>query len=449
MLWEPMQQKIKWVLQSNKQKRNQIMFYQLKKDCHISIYNGYGYILSTELNKMSEVDPTGAVFIGAVKQNPQSLEQLVDNIIKSFSEVDRETLTNDAREFYDSFVDAGFLIKGETLDQIESFNKTMKFVQPPINEASVNFYLPGLDMDFVNFYTYFARYSVQHKDWFMDNSRIASFYGTFKNTVWAGGRLSLGMMVSPIDMERTIHKINDAGIAARYTFTNNMMEERHLNDTLCNLAMEIADNGKNEVLVNSPVLEKYLREQYPNFKFIQSITACQHSIEKINEATEKYDLVVIDFHDNRNMDFLEKIKNKNKIEILVDGLCPNSCNRSKEHYSNISRINCLQGNANHEYSCLINKESSKNFYKGLRQRKENNLTFEEVYKDYFDMGFRHFKLVGRNEFSFYVLESLVYYLVKPEHRDEVRADLADYYIEYMIKTYGGKIKPALDRPYEG
>ena len=96
----------------------------------------------------------------------------------------------------------------------------------------------------------------------------------------------------------------------------------------------------------------------------------------------------------------------------------------------------------------MNKESSKNFYEGLRQRKENNLTFEELYKDYYDMGFRHFKLVGRNEFNFYVLESLVYYLVKPEFRDEVRADVATYFIEYMIQAYGGTIKPALDRPYE-
>ena len=424
------------------------MFYQLKKDAHITLYNGYGYIISTALNKMAEVDPIGAIFLSAVKTQPQSLDQLVDTIVKRFSDVDHETLQHDAKEFYDSFVSAGFLLKAEKLEQLRNVDNSLHFVQPAADAASVNFYLPGLDLDYINFFTYFAKYSVQHRDWFMANTRIAAFYGTFKNTIWAGGRLSLGMPASPIDMERAIYKINDAGIAARYTFTNNLIEEKHLNDTICNLAMEIANNGKNEVLVNSPVLEKYLRKQYPNFKFIQSITACQHDIDKINEATEKYDLIVLDFHENKNISFLKKIKNKNKIEILVDGLCPNSCNRSKEHYSNISRINCYQGNANHEYSCLMNKESSKNFYEGLRQRKENNLTFEELYKDYYDMGFRHFKLVGRNEFNFYVLESLVYYLVKPEFRDEVRADVATYFIEYMIQAYGGTIKPALDRPYE-
>lgn len=424
------------------------MFYKLKKDAHVSIYNGYGYIISTGLNKMSEVDPMGAVFLSALKPQPQSLDQLVDILLKQFADVDREILKNDAKEFYDNFVSAGFLIKADTIAQIDTINDSLKYVQADMNNASINFYLPGLDLDYINFFTYFAKYTVQHKSWFMENSRIASFYGTFKNTIWAGGRLSLGMATSPIDMERTIYKINDAGIAARYTFTNNFIEEKHLNDTLCNLAMEMANNGKNEVLVNSPVLENYLRKEYPKFKFIQSITACQNEIEKINVATEKYDLVVLDFHENKNLGFLEKIKNKDKIEILIDGLCPNSCNRSKDHYSNISRINCYQGNANHEYSCLINKESSKNFYEGLRQRKENNLTFEEVYKDYYDMGFRHFKLVGRNEFNFYVLESLVYYLVKPEFRDEVRADLATYFIEYMIKAYGGTIRPTLDFPGE-
>lgn len=422
------------------------MLYRQKKDTHIKIYNEHGYITSTDLNKRSEVNESGSVFLNALSYKPQTLEQLVNKVLETFVGVDSAVILPDAKEFYDKFAEDGFLVKGETEEELDKKDDSMKLIQPKYQDGVLNFYLPGLDLDFLPFFVHFAKYSVKHSDMFMDDVRIASFYGTFKNAIWAGGRYSLGMMPSLNDMEYAIHSINDAGIAARYTFTNSVIEEKHLNDTFCNLCMEIANNGKNEVLVNSSVLEKYLRKNYPNFKFIQSITACEHSIDNINAATEKYDLVVIDFHDNHNEKFLEGIKRKDKIEILVDGSCPTSCNMSKKHYENISRVNCLQGNEEETRCLMHNRKGQKSFYDGISERKDTCLTFCEVYEKYYEMGFRHFKIVGRNEFNFSVFESLIYYLVKPEFRDIVRAELADYYIDYLIKWYGGKKIPILDMP---
>ncbi len=428
-----------------KQKEN-FPFYKVKKDTHISFYNDHGYITSTGLNKRQETDKSGSVFLNALSNEPQTLEQLTNKLLQVFKGVDYQTILPDAKEFYDNLVNEGFLTKAETIEEIEKADNSCKNIQDKYSESAVNFYLPGLDTDFLNFFVEFAKYSKRHSERFMDNLRIASFYGTFKNAIWAGGRLSHGMMPEPIDVEDSIHKINDAGVAARFTFTNSVIEERHLNDTYCNFLMEVANNGKNEVLVNSPVLENYLRKQYPNFKYIQSITACEHNIDKINQATEKYDLVVLDFHDNKKEAFLNEIKHKDKIEILIDGFCPTECCFSKKHYENISKINCFQGNEN-EGGCLQkNRTPQKSFYDGLKLRKDTNLTFDEVYRKYYNMGFRHFKLVGRNEPSFYVFESLIYYLVKPEFRDEVRAELADYYIDYLIKFYGGFKTPKLDFP---
>ena len=422
------------------------MFYRLKNDTHTSIYNGHGYITNTGLNKRNEVGESDSVFLKALSQKPQTLEQLSDKLLETVSKVDKATRLRKVKVFYDKFVEEGFLVKGETREELDKNDKSMAFIQPKISPEKVNFYFPALDLDFLNFFVYFAKYSVKHYERFMNNIRIASFYGTFKNAIWAGGRANIGMPPSPIDMEDAIRKINDAGIAARYTFTNSVLEEKHLNDTFCNLCMEIANNGKNEVLVNSPVLEKYLRKNYPNFGFIQSITACEHNIDKINEATEKYSYVVIDFHDNHNQEFLDGIKHKDRIEILIDGVCPTFCNMSHQHYKNISLINTFQENLG-DY-CLLSGSgpSEKGFYNGLRIRKDSNLTFEEVYTKYYEMGFRHFKLVGRNGYDFGVFESLIYYLVNPEWRDDVRAELADYYIDYLIKWHGGRMIPVLDQP---
>ena len=386
------------------------MLYRQKKDTHIHISNGHGYITSTGLNKSFEVDQSGSVFLNELKLEPQTLDEIVDKLLKIFAGADREVILPDAQEFYDNLVSEGFLVKGETIAELDKLDTSCQNIQPAFTKESLNFHLPGLDWDFLNFYVHFAKYTRKHAERFMEKSRIASFYGTFRGTIWAGGRVSIGATPSPVDMENAIHKINDAGVAVRYTFTNSVLEERHLSDTFCNLVMELADNGKNEVLVNSSVLENYLRKSYPNFKYIQSITAVERNIDKINEATKKYDLV------------------------------------SKQHYKNISRINCHQGNIE-EVKCLMqNRARHQGFFDVLDKNKDTTLTFDDVYKNYYNMGFRHFKLVGREEPSFTPFEALMYYFSKPEWRERTSSDLAEAYIDYLIKAHVGNIVPQLDTP---
>lgn len=422
------------------------MLYRLKTDAHIRISNGHGYITSTGLNKRNEVNESGTVFLDALSRKPQTLDGLCEKLLATFKGVDKENILPDATEFYDNLVNDGFLVKGESETELSEHDTSLRNVQPPYNPDMLNIYLPGLDWDFLNFYVHFAKYKQKHSEHFMPNTRIASFYGTFRGAIWAGGRVTVGATPAPIDMEDAIHKINDAGIAVRYTFTNSVLEERHLGDTFCNLAMEMANNGKNEVLVNSPVLEKYLRKQYPNFKFIQSITVAERNVDKINEATDKFDLVVLDFHDNRNFEFIDKIRDKGKIEILVNGYCPINCVFSKKHYKNISLINCYQGNPSEGHCLMPNRIGHEGFYDALEKNKETSLTFDDVYKRYYDMGFRHFKLVGREEPSFIPFEALMYYFTKPEWRERTSSNLARTYIEYLIKLHGGNIVPELDTP---
>lgn len=422
------------------------MLYRQKKDTHITISIRRGYITSTGLNKRHEVDESGSVFLGALSRKPQTLEQLCDTLLKTFIGVDRDTILPDAREFYDNLVREGFLLSGETEAELDAKDAKVGW-QLPANADTVNFFMPALTLDFLGFNVYFAQYIQKHPDRFMPNIRTAAFYGSFNNAIWQGGRNMIGMQPSPIDMENAIQRINDAGIAVRYTYTNNLIEEKHLSDTFCNLTMELANNGKNEVLVNSPVLENYLRKQYPNFKYILSTTACERNIDKINEATKKYDLVVIDYRDNRNFDFLEKIEDKDKIEILSDDYCPSFCHFRKKHYTVVSKINLYQGNLS-EGSCMETQrpKNVRGFYQNLETYADTNLTHDDIYKCYFDMGFRNFKLIGRDDRSLFTFESYMYYLVKPEWRDRVRDELIGYYVDYIIKYYGGNKTVFLDQP---
>jgi len=40
------------------------------------------------------------------------------------------------------------------------------------------------------------------------------------------------------------------------------------------MVTEICENELNEIVINSPILEDYLRDKYPKYKFISSTTKC-------------------------------------------------------------------------------------------------------------------------------------------------------------------------------
>ena len=288
----------------------------------------------------------------------------------------------------------------------------------------INFYVPGLDGRVFNPLIYLVEYMKQNPTKFRDNVRIKSFYGAFPGTIWNGGRANFGKYFTKDVLEGTIQEANSLDVALRYTYTNSLITKNELNDYYCNKTMEFADNGKNEVLVNNPVLENYLRQRYPNFKYILSTTACVRDLDKINEATEKYDLVVMDFRDNKNEDFLNGIVHKNKIEILVDETCHKDCPYRKKHYEDVARIQLLElGDG--EAKCMFEPHYTRNnsFYENFSNNPDTVITADDLYNKYVDMGFRHFKLLGRNNETYFQFESYIHYLVKPEWREQVRSDI--------------------------
>ena len=96
------------------------MFYKQKKDTYIRNYDGMGYITSTGIWNDRMVNESGAVFLCALSREGQTLDQLADKIIKSFVGVDRETIKKDAEDFYETLIQDGFIIKGETKEELNA-----------------------------------------------------------------------------------------------------------------------------------------------------------------------------------------------------------------------------------------------------------------------------------------------------------------------------------------
>lgn len=262
-----------------------------------------------------------------------------------------------------------------------------------------------------------------HTEKFREGYRIGSVYGTFPGAIWNGGRAVFGI-TSHGDMKKIIKTYNDLDIPVRFTWTNSLIEERHLSDTYCNLIMETADSyrtksgGSNQVLINTPVLEEYLRKEYPDFKYISSTTKRLTSLEDVREELDKdYYLVVLDYDLNHDEKVLEELAPyAGRIEILADEICFPQCKKRKEHYRDESLAQ-LRFEKSTVYDCP-NRKTRPSF--DVCMKRPAFISADEA-AEYADRwGYRNFKLVGRGLPKDLVLDSYIYYLVKEEYRDEMR-----------------------------
>ena len=131
--------------------------------------------------------------------------------------------------------------------------------------STVRFHLPGLRYNYpLNMF--WMSMLKQYPQYFREGVEIASFFGSFPFSLWNGGRLITNDQCDEAFVKRVISSINAQGVPVRYTFTNPLITEEDLDDPFCNFCMKAGDNGKNEVLVFSPILEEYIRKNYPSYK---------------------------------------------------------------------------------------------------------------------------------------------------------------------------------------
>ena len=298
------------------------------------------------------------------------------------------------------------------------------------------FHLPDFSKNFeVN--RVFIEFKEVFPDCFREGVEIASVYGVFPPAIWNGGRFQYGMC-SPDFMKAVIKYLNDKNIPLRFTFTNPLIEKKHLHDEYCNLIMKLADNGMNEVIVASPVLEDYIRTNYPNYKITSSTCKRITEPEKLSEELEKdYHIVVIDYDLNHDFDTLEKIKDKKKCELLVNACCNPGCKLRTEHYRSIGAeqfayaeqldkapnstfdFTKMKKYAEFHNEAIFNCQCMNRSIFESRHLK-NHISPEEIWEKYIPMGFEQFKIEGRTVDVFNLIEHYMYYMIKPECRDESR-----------------------------
>ncbi len=289
---------------------------------------------------------------------------------------------------------------------------------------AVKFHLPGLRYNYpLNMLL--VSMLKQYPDFFREGVEIASFFGEFPTSLWNGGRYSSDQC-DAVFIQNVIKNINGQGIPVRFTYTNPLLNEHDLADPYCNFCMKAADNGMNEVLVVSPILEEYIRREYPNFKINSSTCKEIRDTETLNAELEKdYHLVVLDYNMNNQFDLLSQIQHKDKVEILVNACCIPNCPRRGEHYRTIAKQERIDlqnrklpegkkipmpvWHCEHEGNSIYEIQGYSTF-----------ISPEAIWEKYVPMGYSHFKIEGRTANLFRLVDTYCFYLMKPEKKDEAR-----------------------------
>ena len=303
-----------------------------------------------------------------------------------------------------------------------------------MEQKRARFHMPGFTIN-AQFNLVFLNMYRNMPQFFREEAEIASFYDAFSPAVWNGGRTIGGYSCDEATIRNILAAFNDLGMPLRFTFTNPVLKEEHLKDEYCNMIIRLANNGLNEVIVASPLLEAYIREKYPKYKITSSTCKRLTDPELVRQELEKdYHVVVLDYDLNNHFDILEQLPHKEKCELLINSCCAPRCPFRSEEY----RLVGLQQIAYNEhmkkhpdkpfnmsdYSVDTVKKNIKCPSKGNNifdsMKCSHHISPDAIREKYLPMGYHQFKIEGRTASKLFLLENYMYYLMKPECRDEAR-----------------------------
>lgn len=290
------------------------------------------------------------------------------------------------------------------------------------------FSLPGLfEFSLINFYI--VDYMKHCPEKFNEDCEIGSFYGSFPNCIWNGGRGVPGQYEIE-DVINIINKYNKNNIALRYTFTNCKLNAE---DTLDHVGNKILDTTvkyqtiRNDVNINSNELKRHIENKYKDkFNIVYSTTLCIKDIDTINKLTEK-NLLVADYYFNNKFELIDQMKNKDNLEFIVNESCRPDCPARHKHYENISDF--YLKNETKIMNCVYKIDSNKENYYRTNTIWNHHITLDQIRNEYLPRGINKFKLIGRGVSVLKVIEGYVEYLVKPEYQNEIRYDLLKIYLQ--------------------
>lgn len=284
------------------------------------------------------------------------------------------------------------------------------------------FMLPGFYEHF-NLYKIINNFLKKYPEAKYEQAEIYCYYGNFHFCVWDGGRIFNDYVPATIEKMEEIKNFynNILKSKIRFVFTNNLLNEKHLYDRYNNLILEKFNNGINEIVLNSEILEEYIKKHYSNYKLISSTTKCSKQNQTKDDLNnDNYIFTCLDYNLNHNWNFLNSLNDieKKKTEFLVNPICKPGCAERKEHYRLNSLFSLSYGKKYNLKHCNITENSTCPIFNTA------HITPEEIYNKYLKENFNYFKIEGRTWPSQELAIVISDYLIKPEFQS--------FFLKYVI-----------------
>jgi hypothetical protein len=255
--------------------------------------------------------------------------------------------------------------------------------------------------------------------------------------LWNGGRFDNSLKFDPTNLSAKLDILCSRGVGCFLTFTNQLLEARDLDDANCNLLLDgIARRPDlNGVIVNSELLSKYIAGRYPSLRQVASVTKVvaeggRGNASYYNELGKRFYRYVVHLDDSQDPRLLDQL-DRTKVEIIVNENCLRGCPRRARHYELIARVHKCLGDhqlvvagglgdtllqrrlAEQELEQFMVDCTAHSLNRQINRRWRNcNLTRDEL-KSLYDMGFRYFKIQGRDNIPYCFAYDLTRYTLEP------------------------------------
>jgi len=204
---------------------------------------------------------------------------------------------------------------------------------------------------------------------------IDSLFGFVEQSTLYGGREFQGRELSDRDASQLIN----AGIGLRLPMSNHHVSRDEYEASFP--ILKKYHQPTNSIICTNDQLAIWIREDFPNYRLDASVIKNLKTYDKIEKAIELYDSVVLPMRLNKDLEFLEKIRDKDKITLFANAGCALTC-PSKLCYLSFSKMN--KGNGG-EFNCAM-----------MHKEREVMGMVDFQLKPYVDLGFHRFKLLRPN-----------------------------------------------------
>ena len=248
---------------------------------------------------------------------------------------------------------------------------------------------------------------------FRDNVVIESFYGSNGGKL-CGGRNSI---TSRYCEKEVAEFVEGNSITPVIVMSNLLIEPKDIPDENAIRITESFDHKKVMFCVASKNVEDWLENKcyYNRGQFILSTTPCL-DLQQTKDKTDRYKKIVLSekyINDWQSLRTLPE-RTRGKLEIVVNMSCPTDCEMRRKHYENISGLAIGGKGFKTNYPCCNEGYGG---YGRLHEilRLPSVVTLEKI-GTYLNMGINHFKIEGRANFDYVLIETMAYFLVKPEYQ---------------------------------